>query len=101
MVIEVVVAGFEPSAQSITNFVNFLSARTFKPGGISVIKRLLHLRKFPYSNEDCRVLKMLIEPNTIQQTKLQFGHFFADGKSSKDTDTSVILGTQKHLFCYL
>jgi hypothetical protein len=36
---------------------------------------------------------MLIEPNTIQQTKLQFGHFFADGKSSKDTDTSVILGT--------
>jgi hypothetical protein len=38
---------------------------------------------------DCK--KMLIEPNTIQQTK--FGHFFADGKSSKDTDTSVILGT--------
>jgi hypothetical protein len=47
MVIEVVyVAGFEPSANRLP-IVIFLSARTFKPGGISVIKRSIPSPEIP------------------------------------------------------
>ena len=42
MVIELVyVEGFEPTQSSISNFVNFLKARTFKPNGITVEKRAI------------------------------------------------------------
>jgi hypothetical protein len=41
MVVELVyVEGFEPSAKSVTNFV-LLNARTYKPGGITVVKRAI------------------------------------------------------------
>ncbi|MFV8363105.1 membrane metalloprotease [Flavobacterium sp. ZT3P35] len=95
MVIEVVyVAGFEPSAQSITNFVNFLSARTFKPGGISVIKRsIASPGSSPYSNEEIVSIEDANRTKYNTADQIAVWAFFADGKSSKDTDTSVILGT--------
>ena len=95
MVIEVVyVAGFEPSAQSITNFVNFLSARTFKPGGISVIKRsIASPGSSPYTNEEIVSIEDANRTKYNTADQIAVWAFFADGKSSKDTDTSVILGT--------
>src|SRR5213075_2048217 len=38
---EVYVDGFEPSATAISNFVSFLDARTYKPNGITIIKRAI------------------------------------------------------------
>ena len=95
MVIEVVyVAGFEPSAQSITNFVNFLTARTFKPGGISVIKRsIASPGSSPYTNEEIVSIEDANRTKYNTTDQIAVWAFFADGKSSKDTDTSVILGT--------
>jgi hypothetical protein len=92
MVIEVVyVAGFEPSAQSITNFVNFLSARTLNQV-VLVWRSVYCIAESPHSNEE-RVLKMLIEPNTIQQTKLQFGLFLQTENLRRIRILLVILGT--------
>ena len=95
MVIEVVyVAGFEPSAQSITNFVNFLSVRTFKPGGISVIKRsIASPGSSAYTNEAIVSIEDANRTKYNTADEIAVWAFFADGKSSQDTGTSVILGT--------
>ena len=95
MVIEVVyVAGFEPSTTAINNFVNFLTARTYKPNGIRVIKRFIASPgNSPYSNEEITSIEDLNRTKYNNTDEIAVWAFFADGKSSKDTDTSVILGT--------
>jgi hypothetical protein len=54
MVIEVVyVTGFEPSTTAIDNFVNFLTARTYKPNGISVVKHAISSPgNSPYTDQE-------------------------------------------------
>jgi hypothetical protein len=95
MVIEVVyVAGFEPSSTAINNFVSFLTARTYKPNGISVIKRSIPSPgNSPYT--DAEIVSIEDANRTKYNTTDQIAvwAFFTDGKSSKDTDTGVILGT--------
>ena len=95
MIIEVVyVAGFEPSAQSVTNFVNFLNARTFKPGGITVIKRsIASPGSTSYTNEAIVSIEDANRTKYNTADQIAVWAFFVDGKSSKDTDNSVILGT--------
>lgn len=95
MVIEVVyVAGFEPSSTAINNFVSFLTARTYKPNGINVIKRSIPSSgNSPYT--DAEIVSIEDANRTKYNTSdvIAVWAFFADGKSSKDTDTGVILGT--------
>ncbi len=95
MVIEVVyVAGFEPSAQSITNFVNFLTARTFKPGGISVIKRAITSPgNATFTTQQIVALEDANRTKYNSGTELAVWAFFADGKSAQDTADGVVLGT--------
>ncbi|MFV5695391.1 membrane metalloprotease [Flavobacterium sp. LB3P122] len=95
MVIEVVyVAGFEPSSTAINNFVNFLTARTYKPNGINVIKRSIPSPgNSPYTNEEIVSIEDAKRTKYNTSDQIAVWAFFADGKSSKDTDTSVILGT--------
>lgn len=95
MVIEVVyVAGFEPSSTAINNFVNFLTARTYKPNGISVIKRSIPSPgNSPYTNEEIVSIEDANRTKYNTSDQIAVWAFFADGKSSKDTDTSVTLGT--------
>ena len=95
MVIEVVyVTGFEPSNAAINNFVSFLTARTYKPNGISVIKRSIPPPgNSPYTNEEIVSIEDANRTKYNTSDQIAVWAFFADGKSSKDTDTSVILGT--------
>ena len=95
MVIEIVyVAGFEPSSTAINNFVNFLTARTYKPNGISVIKRSIPPPgNSPYTNEEIVSIEDANRTKYNTSDQIAVWAFFVDGKSSKDTDTSVILGT--------
>ncbi|RDI55018.1 zinc metalloprotease [Flavobacterium glaciei] len=95
MVVEVVfVAGFEPSSTTINNFVNFLKARTNKPNGISVIKRSIPSPGIsPYTNEEIVNIEDANRTKFNNADEIAVWAFFTDGKSSKDTDTSVILGT--------
>lgn len=95
ILIEIVyVAGFEPSSTAINNFVNFLTARTYKPNGISVIKRSIPSPgNSPYTNEEILSIEDANRTKYNTSDQIAVWAFFADGKSSKDTDTSVILGT--------
>ena len=94
MIIEVVyVDGFEPSTTAITNFVSFLGARTFKPNGITVIKRAI-----PSSGKATFTVTEIAAIEDANRTKyntpdqIAVWVFFVDGKSELDTSTSVILG---------
>ncbi|SHF71263.1 hypothetical protein SAMN05444396_10114 [Flavobacterium segetis] len=95
MVVEVVyVAGFEPSSQTITNFVEFLNARTFKPGGINIIKRSIpSTGNSSYTNEE--IINLENDNRTRYNTpdEIAIWAFFADGNSDKDSDKSIVLGT--------
>ena len=95
MVIEVAyVTGFEPSATAINNFVNFLTARTYKPKGISIVRHAIS----PPGNSSYTD-QQILDVENANRTKYNSSDqiavwaFFADGKSSKDTETSLILGT--------
>jgi hypothetical protein len=94
MVIEIVyVDGFEPSAAAITNFVSFVTARTYKPNGISVVKRSI-----PSPGKTTFTVTEISEIEKANRTKYNTSDqiavwvLFVDGKSSVDTSTSVILG---------
>lgn len=95
MVIEVVyVDGFEPSSTAINNFVNFLTARTYKPSGISVIKRSISSPgNSPYTIEEIVSIEDTNRTKYNNSDEIAVWAFFADGKSSMDSDTSVVLGT--------
>jgi len=94
MIVEVVyVDGFEPSTTAITNFVSFLDARTYKPNGISIIKRAIpSLGKATFSVTEIAAIEDAnrTKYNTLDQIAVWV--FFVDGKSVLDTSTSIILG---------
>jgi hypothetical protein len=94
MVIEVAyVSGFEPSSAAIDNFVNFIKARTYKPNGVTVIKRPI-----PSPGNSAYTLDQIVSIEDANRTKynnadqIAVWAFFSDGKSSMDTTTSFILG---------
>lgn len=95
MVLEIVyVEGQAPTEASITNFVNFIKARTYKPDGISVETRSiassgidkLSIEKIRDIEDDNRLFY-----NT--GSTIALWTFFVDGASDQDTNESVILGT--------
>lgn len=95
IVIEIVyVTGFEPSSAAVNNFVNFLTARTNKPDGINIIKRAIPSPgNAPYTDEEIVIIEDVNRTKYNTAGQLAVWAFFADGKSSRDTSTSVTLGT--------
>lgn len=94
-IIEVVyVVGFEPSATTINNLVAFLEARMYKPGGISVIKRsIASPGTAPYTIQEIADIENANRTKYNTANQIAIWAFFADGQSTSDTSTSVILGT--------
>ena len=95
MVVEVVyVQGFEPSASSISNFVSFLNARTYKPGGITVVKRAIASPgKAKYTNQDIVAIEDANRTKYNSSNQIAVWAFFADAESASNTDTGLVLGT--------
>lgn len=95
MVVEVVyVQGFEPSASAISNFVSFLNARTYKPGGITVVKRAIASPgKSTYTNQEIVAIEDANRTKYNSTDQIAVWAFFADGASASNTDTAVVLGT--------
>ncbi|MFV7235683.1 MULTISPECIES: membrane metalloprotease [Flavobacterium] len=95
MVIEVVyVVGFEPSATAINNFVSFLDTRTYKPNGISIVKRAIPSPgKATFTDQEIVAIEDANRTKYNTSNQIAVWVFFSDGKSSSDTSTSVILGT--------
>lgn len=95
MIIEIVyVEGFEPSATAITNFVSFLNSRINKPGGISIEKRAIPSPgNTTYTNAQIIAIEDANRIHYNDGSQIAVWAFFADAKSSTDTNTSVVLGT--------
>ena len=95
MIIEVVyVEGYEPSATAITNFKNFLTNRINKSGGITIEKRAIPSPgNASYSDAQIIAIENANRIFYNDGSQIAVWAFFADAKSSKDTDNSVILGT--------
>ena len=95
MVVEIVyVQGYEPTAASINNFLSFLNSRVYKSGGITVNKRAI-ASPGNESYTDAQVI-VIEDANRVyynEGSQIAVWAFFADAKSSKDTNTSVVLGT--------
>lgn len=95
MVIELVyVKGFEPSATAINTFVSFIEARTFKPGGITVLKReIASSGKTTFTNEEITAIEDAnrTKYNTVDQ--IAVWALFVDGDSASNEGNSVVLGT--------
>jgi hypothetical protein len=95
MLLEVVyVEGFEPSATTINNLVSFLNSRLNKSGGIRVEKRAIPSP----GNESYSIAQIIAieDENRIHYNEggqIAVWAFFADAKSSTDTNTAVVLGT--------
>ncbi len=94
-VIEVVyVEGFAPTQTAIDNFVSFIKARTYKPGGVSVITRsVVSPGKSKYTIEDIRDIEDANRTEYNTNSSIAVWAFFVDGESDKNTTDSVILGT--------
>lgn len=94
MIVEVVyVEGFEPSVTAINNFIAFIDARTYKPNGISVIKRAIASPgNAPYTYQEIAVIEDANRTKYNTSNQIAVWAFFADGKSESDTSTSVTLG---------
>ncbi|MFA9187500.1 membrane metalloprotease [Flavobacterium magnesitis] len=95
LLIELVyVEGFEPSASAITNLVSFLNNRLYKSGGILVEKRAI-----PSPGNETYTIAQIIAIEEANRThynedgQIAVWAFFADAKSSTDTNTAVVLGT--------
>jgi hypothetical protein len=94
LVLEVVyVDGFEPTTAAINNFVSFITARTYKPDGITVIKKSI-----PSSGKATFTVQEIAAMEDANRTRYNTADqiavcvLFVDGKSSTDTSTSVVLG---------
>lgn len=95
MVIEVVyVEGYAPTQIAITNFVNFIKDRTYKPDGVSVKTRsIVSPGKSKYDITDIRDIEDANRTEFNTDTTIAVWAFFVDGVSDKNTTDSVILGT--------
>ena len=93
-VIEVVyVEGFEPTTAAINSFVSFFNARAYKPNGISVIlKSIPSPGTSPYSIQEIADIESANRTKFNTSNQIAIWAFFADGQSTMDTSTSVILG---------
>jgi hypothetical protein len=94
MVIELVyVDGIEPSAAAINNFVSFIEARTYKPEGITVLKKSIPSPgKATFTVQEITAIEDANRTEYNTADKIAVWVLFVDGKSSSDTDTSVVLG---------
>ncbi|HKK12548.1 MAG TPA: hypothetical protein VJ945_06930 [Flavobacteriaceae bacterium] len=95
MVVEVVyVEGYQPTQTAINNFVSFLNARTYKPGGI-----IVESRSIPSPGISTYTTQDVIDIEDSNRTEYNSGNriavwaFFTDGEATGNTDTEVTLGT--------
>ena len=88
------IEGYEPTASAVDYFENFINTTSYKPGGITILKRSIpSLGNTEYSIEE------IADIEEANRTKYNIGDqiaiwaFFTDGKSDKDNSESAVLGT--------
>jgi predicted Zn-dependent protease len=95
MVIELVyVQGYEPSATAISNFTSFLNARSYKPSGITVVKRsIASPGKATFTNPEIVAIEDANRTKYNTADQIAVWALFIDGASAADRGNSYVLGT--------
>lgn len=95
VIIELVyVEGFEPTANAIENFKNFINATSHKPNGITVEKRAISsLGKTEYTIKEIADIEEANRTIFNNGNQIALWVFFTDGKSDKDDGKTAVLGT--------
>lgn len=95
IIIELVyIEGFEPTANAIENFKNFISTTSNKPEGISVIKKSIpSLGDTEYTIEEIADIEETYRTKYNNGQQIAVWVLFTDGKSDKDDTETVVLGT--------
>jgi hypothetical protein len=95
MVIELVyVQGYEPSATAISNFTSFLNARSYKPAGITVVKRsIASPGKATFTNQEIIAIEDSNRTKYNTADQIAVWALFIDGASASDSGNSYVLGT--------
>lgn len=90
----VYVDGFRPNSASIQNLKTFLEDRLNKPAGISIIeKKISSPGLAPYTNNEVILVEDTFRTLFNNQSILTLYIYFADGGSTSDTSSSMVLGT--------
>lgn len=88
------VPGYEPSQKTIDNLKIFLSARTFKPDGISISTRAVASSgKAPFNIDEIAEIEVKERLLYNAGDEITVYIYFADGSNDKDSDTKVVLGS--------
>lgn len=87
------VAGFKPSAETLTNLILFIGSRTNKTN-IVIEERLINITlKSVYSIEDVRNIEDVHRSIFSIENQLAISALFLNGKSSNDNETTTTLGS--------
>ncbi|MCB0472989.1 MAG: membrane metalloprotease [Flavobacteriaceae bacterium] len=94
LVIELVyVEGFAPTQTTLNNLKSFLSARLYKPGGITVqTKSIPSPGQSPYSMEEIAAIENATRTEYNNADQIAVWAFFTDGESANNTSSGVVLG---------
>lgn len=88
------VEGFEPTEEAKNNFKSFIEERTFKLNGVE-----LHVKSIPVTGKEVYTINDIVAIENQYRTYYNTQNIiavwvlFVNGKSSKDSDSSFILGT--------
>ena len=95
MVVEIAyIEGFKPTQTALNNFKSFIESRTFKPDGIQFIeKRIPATTKTVYTLDEVVALEKEHRTQYSANSTIAVWVLFINGKSSRDTDQSAILGS--------
>ncbi|WP_281980066.1 membrane metalloprotease [Tenacibaculum mesophilum] len=95
MIVELAyVEGFEPTEEAKNNFKNFIEERTFKPNGVELYtKSIPTIGKEAYTINDIVTIENEHRTYYNTQNTIAVWALFINGKSSKDSDSSFVLGT--------
>ncbi|MBU3822670.1 membrane metalloprotease [Flavobacteriaceae bacterium XHP0103] len=88
------IEGYKPTANAIEYFQDFVNSTSYKPGGITIVENAI-----PSLGNSEYTIEEIADIEEANRTKYNIGDaitiwvFFVDGKSDKDTNESVVLGT--------
>lgn len=88
------IEGYEPTANAVDYFEDFINSTSYKPGGITILKKSIpSLGNTEYTIEEIADIEEANRTKYNNGNQIAIWAFFVDGKSDKDTNESVVLGT--------
>lgn len=86
--------GFRPNDSTFQVFRELIEARVNKPGGINIFETVIPPpQNAPYTSTEIREIESQNRTKYTEGNTIAVYVFFANGKASTDTNTSVTLGT--------